>query len=129
MKKALISFGLFTGIDVVVLTIVFVFFKFSNNFINESDREIGKFVSPSGDYTVIAYQTNGGATTLFGVVCKLHHNNKKFHFDKKIYAEYPCDYVNIVWIDDDTVEINGNIIENVLKDKSLIYHTKPVAIG
>ena len=111
---------------VVVLCIVMVLlFVFSINFA-ENEEKIGSYDSPSGTYTLIAYETNGGATTSFGLVCKLCNNNCKFFPKRKIFVEYPSyGDPDVVWEDDDTLIINGERIENVLIDKATIYHTKP----
>ena len=72
-------------------------------------------VSQNKTYTVKAYRNNGGATTDYSVLCKLHFNNK-LKRDKNIYWEYHCWEAVIEWIDDDTLIINGKRIEDVTKD-------------
>lgn len=94
--------------------------------LNSYKEEIGKYDSPGGTYTVIAYRTNVGATTSFGVECRLHKNSGLRDFGRKIFTEYPQDSAEVIWEDDDTVIINDTRIEDVTKDKEHIYHTKPV---
>ena len=82
-----------------------------------AEDEIGRYDSPEGTYTVIAYRINGGATTAWSVKCVLKQNNKKLSRNRIIYTHYRCDSVETEWLDDDTVIINGEKIENVLKDR------------
>ena len=61
--------------------------------------------SPDGNYTVSVFLNNGGATTGYAVLCSvLNHQNGK---EKNIYWNYPCSDAEIVWLDADTVNING----------------------
>lgn len=66
-------------------------------------------ISPNGTYTVRAYITNGGATVAYSVRGELVFNdeNKK---DKNIYWNYREDSATVNWIDDDTVNINGHVL-------------------
>lgn len=74
---------------------------------------------------MIVYETNGGATTAFGLICRLKNNDLKLFPARQIYVEYPSfGDPNVIWEDEDTLIINGNRIENVLKDKFSIYHTR-----
>lgn len=110
---------------VIIFSFLFFFITFNLKSYFISEKEIGRFESPNGTYTIIAYETDGGATTSLGLICKLHRN-KGFSFDRKIFTEYPRFFdLKIIWEDDDTVIINGERIENVLIDKATIYHTKP----
>ena len=67
-------------------------------------------LSPDGHYTLKAYLTNGGATTSYAVRAELIFNegNKKA---KNIYWNAREDTANIIWIDNDTVEINGHSLD------------------
>lgn len=111
---------------VIIIAVIAVLLFVFGPTIKESEREIGRYDSPDGAYTIIAIETNGGATTSFGLICKLHRNNSKFSFDRKIFTEYPALELDVEWVDNDTVIINGKRIENVLIDKESVYHTKPV---
>ena len=66
--------------------------------------------SPDGKYTLKAYVTNGGATTSYAVRGELIFNesNKK---TKNIYWNNREDTATITWTDDDTVEINGHLLD------------------
>lgn len=120
MKSIIVIIITFVSIPVVLFTLVI---HFAHNSFME---EIGRYDSPGGTYTVIAYRTNGGATTSFGLECYLHKNRGWSGLDRKIYTEYPEFGDEVVWEDDDTVIINDTRIEDVTKDKEHIYHTKPV---
>ncbi|NOU67065.1 hypothetical protein GC096_23770 [Paenibacillus sp. LMG 31461] len=64
--------------------------------------------SPNGKYTINAYVSSGGATTDFAVRAELvsNKNSKK----KNIYWNYREENAYIVWINDDTVKINGHVL-------------------
>jgi hypothetical protein len=64
--------------------------------------------SPNGKYTVNAYVSSGGATTDFAVRAELVSN--KSSKKKNIYWNYREENAYIVWIDDDTVKINGHVL-------------------
>jgi hypothetical protein len=69
--------------------------------------------SPDGTYTVTAYLNNGGATTSYAVLGTLANNaNGKV---KNIYWEYRCEKAEMEWLNDETIRING-IVLNVKKD-------------
>ena len=65
--------------------------------------------SPNGKYTLKAYVTNGGATTSYSVRGELVFN-KKGDKTKNIYWNYREDTANIIWTDNNTVEINGHTL-------------------
>jgi len=71
---------------------------------------IAESTSPDGTYTVNAYVSDGGATTSYTVLGELLFNkeNKK---SKKIYWQYRENAADISWVDDDTVKINGVILD------------------
>lgn len=71
---------------------------------------IAESTSPDGTYTVNAYVSDGGATTSYTVLGELMFNkeNKK---SKKIYWQYRENAADISWVDDDTVKINGVILD------------------
>ena len=56
---------------------------------------IAESTSPDGTYTVNAYVSDGGATTPYTV----------------IYWQYRENAADITWVDDDTVKINGVILD------------------
>lgn len=71
---------------------------------------IAESTSPDGTYTVNAYVSDGGATTSYTVLGELMFNkeNKK---SMKIYWQYRENAADITWVDDDTVKINGVILD------------------
>ena len=75
-------------------------------------EKIAVSTSPSGEYTITAYLNNGGATTGYAVLCRLDDGKH----EKNIYWNCDCSTCDIVWIDDDTAQINGVRLENVKRD-------------
>ena len=70
---------------------------------------IGTTESIDGKYTVEAYLINGGATVDWAVRCYL---KTKYKFgEKMIYNDYHVDSAIMIWEDDDTININGHIID------------------
>ena len=61
--------------------------------------------SPNGTYTVTAYLNHGGATTGYAVLCTVKNNSTGK--EKNIYWQYHCDKVDVVWVDEQNVRING----------------------
>lgn len=64
--------------------------------------------SPEGKYTVKAYLYNYGATVDYVVRCELFDKNGKKM--KVIYDDYHIKDAKIIWIDNNTVVINGHKI-------------------
>ena len=65
-----------------------------------------------------AYLINGGATTSYTV--KVYSVNDQLFFNKKlIYSKYRDYDVEIKWIDDKNVDING-VVLNLEKDEVFI---------
>lgn len=113
-KKALRVFLviglLFTG--VIAYGIYWAFFDMNRL---PKGEYLTEKTSPGGHYTIKAYLTNGGATTSYAVRGELVFNesNEKA---KNIYWNYREDTVDITWIDNDTVQINGHSLD-VANDK------------
>jgi len=76
---------------------------------------ISQSTSPVGTYTVKAYLSSGGATTGFTVRGQLIFN-KSSKNPRNIYWNYKEETADITWLDDDTVNINGHIL-NLPNDK------------
>lgn len=67
-----------------------------------------ELTSPNGTYTVTAYLNNGGATTSYAVLGTLENNeNGKV---KNIYWEYRCEEAEMEWLNDETIKINGIVL-------------------
>ena len=79
----------------------------------EGQEIIQEVSSPNGTYIVTAYLNNGGATTDYAVLCSVKSNNQ--NKEKNIYWQYHCEDADIIWEDEDTVQING-VTLNVKKD-------------
>lgn len=73
---------------------------------------ISEVESPNGLYTIKAYLSDGGATTSYAILGELNYNNEK-RKPKNIYWNYKEKTVNIEWINDNTIMINGHRL-NVL---------------
>lgn len=69
--------------------------------------------SPNGNYTLTMYVNNGGATVDFAVLGKIKNNLTEGNWN--IYWQYHCNTVDINWINDNTVIINGTKL-NVIKE-------------
>ena len=79
----------------------------------EGQEVIQEVSSPNGTYTVTAYLNNGGATTDYAVLCSVKTDGR--NKEKNIYWKYHCEEVSIVWLDDETVKIDG-VELNVKRD-------------
>lgn len=66
--------------------------------------------SPDGTYTIKAYRNNGGATTSNSIRGELVFNQRNSK-TKNIYWNYREDTVEIEWVDNDTVIINGHTLK------------------
>ncbi|PRX67208.1 hypothetical protein B0G93_13117 [Bacillus sp. V-88] len=75
----------------------------------EPGELISEKTSPSGEYTVRTYLNNGGATVSYAVLGVLFSNEKN-NDSKHIYWQYEETAGEIHWIDEDTVNINGQKI-------------------
>ena len=109
-KSAVIKLIVFLGCIACLGFLVYHYF-FDLNAV-QPGKYISESVSPSGKYTVTAYLYQGSATTDHAVLCVLSHGNTK----KNIYWQYHCGSAEIIWVDDNTVEINGIRLEDVEKD-------------
>lgn len=79
----------------------------------EGQEVIHEVTSPNGTYTVTAYLNDGGATAGYAVLCSIKTSGR--NNEKNIYWQYHCENANIVWVDDQTVQING-VQLNVTRD-------------
>lgn len=106
-KYILIGTVIVISILICYLIVKSLFFSMSNlpkgEYLNES-------VSPEGTYTIKTYLCSGSATSSYSVRGELIINNKKGK-SKNIYWNYRTEDAFITWLDDDTVKINGHIID------------------
>lgn len=79
----------------------------------EGQEVIQEVPSPNDTYTITAYLNNGGATTDYAVLCSVKNNSTGK--EKNIYWQYHCEEADIIWLDEQTVQING-VELNVKKD-------------
>lgn len=112
IKKVLRNFPVVVAIFLLLLGYGVYHFFYDLNAIKPGEKLMDS-VSPTGEYTITAYLNNGGATTAYAVLCQLDDGH---HAKKNIYWNYRCDSAEVIWVDDDTVEINGVRLENVEKD-------------
>lgn len=71
--------------------------------------------SPDGKYTLGAYISDRGATTNYAIRGELVFNDEK-RKKKNIYWNYREESTDISWVDNDTVVINGHVLD-VPRDK------------
>jgi hypothetical protein len=79
----------------------------------KGQEKIQELTSPDGQYTLLAYLNNDGATTNYAVLCSVKNNQTGK--TKNIYWNYPCWNAEVTWLDGHTVTING-IVLNVRSD-------------
>lgn len=104
---------------ILLITLLLCFgYGFYYLFYDMSNLPQGIFISsvnsPNNEYTVKSYLYNGGATTGYAVRVELINN--KTDKTKNIYWQYKIDKSEIVWLDNETVRING-IKLNIYKDR------------
>lgn len=63
--------------------------------------------SPNNTYYLEAYLSNPGATGSYSILVYMTDNGEKL----LIYNKYRCDEVNIQWINDEVVQINGRTLD------------------
>ena len=112
MKKALFIVG------IVILLIISllgygIYWAFYDIQHIEGQEVIQEVSSPNGTYTITAYLNNGGATTGYAVLCSVKNNSTDK--EKNIYWQYRCENADIIWLDEQTVQING-VKLNIKKD-------------
>lgn len=112
MKKAFLIIGI-----VVLLIISLLGYGFYWTFYDiqhlEGQEVIQEVSSPNDSYTITAYLNNGGATTGYAVLCSIKNNSTGK--ERNIYWQYHCSKADIIWLDEETVQINGAEL-NVKKD-------------
>ena len=69
-----------------------------------------KETSPDGKFTFKAYVINGGATSPYSIRGELTFNEQSDK-TKNVYWNYREDQAVINWVDNDTVTINGHILD------------------
>lgn len=104
LKVTGILLALIVGI-VLVLFLTINYFFFNINRLPEGEF-LHLIESPNGDYTVKAYVSESGATVADAVRVEVIYHQKEDK-TKNIYWGYRESEVEITWIDNDTVSING----------------------
>ncbi len=81
-------------------------FNIANSQTNNQETFLASSQSPDGSYDLEAYRTEPGATVDFSIrVYVIEDNQKLMIYD--VYHEYD---VEIIWVDNSTVSINGKKI-------------------
>ncbi|KMK95309.1 hypothetical protein VL03_10700 [Rossellomorea marisflavi] len=75
----------------------------------EPGELITEETSPDGRYTVQTFRNNGGATVDYAVLGVLTFNEKDRGV-KNIYWQYHEEEGKVSWVDDDTVQINDQVL-------------------
>ena len=88
--------------------ILFVLLTFSLIFPSLQEELIQTTTSPDENYRIHLYLTNGGATTSYGIK---GYVDGPLWFKKEIYDEYRMDQVEVEWINDSTISINGHTLD------------------
>lgn len=70
---------------------------------------LSESTSPDDSYTITAYLNNGDSKTDYAVLCVIKDNKSKD--ERNIYYNTDGANANIQWVDDDTVVINGIVLE------------------
>ena len=112
MKKTLLIVGIVVFLIVSLLGYGF-YWAFYDIQRLDGQNVIEEVSSHNGTYTITAYLNNGGATTDYAVLCSVKNNSTGE--EKKIYWQYHCSKADIIWLDEDTVQING-VELNVKRD-------------
>ncbi|BFT70801.1 DUF5412 domain-containing protein [Paenibacillus sp. P36] len=107
-KKNVLKFLFSIGLLLIGLICYGIYWAFFDMNRLPTGELIEQSNSPNGKYTINAYVSSGGATTDFAVRAELVSN--KSSKKKNIYWNYREENAYIVWIDDDTVEINGHVL-------------------
>ena len=98
----------FISVLFIVALLIGVLILFNSIF--SQDKElISTTESIDGRYKVESYRINGGATTDYAVRCYL--KGDKILGKKLIYNDYHVDSASLIWIDNDTIWINGHEID------------------
>lgn len=112
MKKWLPLFVI-SGIVFSFLIAIFLTFFFTSIFqISKSQRNgpetfLLQSISPQGDYILAAYRTNPGATVDFSIKVYLKNGEKQ----DLIYNAYHESQVDIFWLNNHIVSINGKTLD------------------
>ena len=77
------------------------------------DVFLGTYDSPTRAYAITIFQGNGGATVDYSIKAELF--DYADNSSKNIYWAYHESEANVVWLDEDTVRINGRVIDVLLR--------------
>lgn len=109
-RKKIVKISLVIGVLFMVVIGYGVYWAFFNMNRLPTGEYLTEETSPDGTYTIKAYRNNGGATTSYSIRGELVFNQKNSK-TKNIYWNYRENTVEIEWIDNDTVIINGHTLK------------------
>lgn len=118
-KSVIIAVSIVSSVVLIVLFALFVRFllipilNIANSQMNGPEILLADSQSPDGKYYLEAYRTSPGATVDFSVKVYIVNGDDK----KIIYNAYHESEVQIGWIDDSTVSINGKTLDLSLGEK------------
>ncbi len=108
-----------SGMVIFIIAVPVVILFFSMVWYQDIDHINGQelvysIISPDGAHVLEVYRQNGGATTTYSILCSVNDvdNNKK----RNIYFKYREDDVEVYWVDEETVCIEGKEL-NVYNDQ------------
>lgn len=94
---------------ILIIIIIVIIYNWIYNIESVSNGEyLDSLNSFDGIYTLKAYFIDGGS--LSGDEIRVELVNNKNYKKKNIYLDYPKSTVNMKWIDENTVDINGKIL-------------------
>lgn len=100
-------------VTVTVAFLITVFLSMETMLLLPKGRFISDAVSPDADRIVKVYRCNEGATVDFAIRCEV---SGKGLVTRNIYWQYHASEASVSWLDNDTVCINGILI-NVLTER------------
>lgn len=108
MKKKIVRIicGLLLVSLAICGTIYYLFFDISRI---RGQEYLFSSSSPTGEYEIAVYRNNGGATTGYAYLCVV--TNNKTQRKRNFFWDYRIDGVNIEWLNDHTVSINGRKLD------------------
>lgn len=106
MKKRLLIVLIIIGLISAFIIGCFLLYNFLNIAYRLNDKLLYQTTSPDGNRQLSIFQSNGGATTDFGIDIFDTTETDYLHAPR-IYHQYHQADVTVKWFDNDTVEISG----------------------
>ena len=109
VKRTKITSVIAFTLVILILSLLIGGVMFLKEIFSPGKELIGTTESIDGKYTVEAYLIIGGETVDCSVIFYLMTKYK--FFEKMIYNDYHVDSAIMIWEDDDTININGHIVD------------------